>query len=91
MDMGSLRAELQLPHHFITGDEGDDLDDDIMILGSTPQVGISFDICFSCTICAVVKLLSMHCQSCFQCLAGLHRPEVQLALHSCVNTTTQVA
>ena len=38
MDMGSLRAELQLPHHFITGDEADDLDDDIMILGSTPQV-----------------------------------------------------
>lgn len=40
MDMGSLRAELQLPHHFITGDEGDDLDDDIMILGSTPQVSL---------------------------------------------------
>ena len=41
MDMGSLRAELQLPHHFITGDEGDDLDDDIMILGSTPQVSLT--------------------------------------------------
>ncbi|KAL8797413.1 MAG: hypothetical protein Q9195_000568 [Heterodermia aff. obscurata] len=39
MDMGSLRAELQLPHHFITGDDADDLDDDIMILGSTPQLG----------------------------------------------------
>lgn len=38
MDMGSLRAELQLPHHFIIGDYADDLDDDIMILGSTPQV-----------------------------------------------------
>lgn len=46
MDMGSLRAELQLPHHFITGDEADDLDDDIMILGSTPQVCLSV-----CSIC----------------------------------------
>ena len=38
MDMGSLRQELQLPHHFITGDTDNDLDEDIMMLGSTPQV-----------------------------------------------------
>lgn len=38
MDMGSLRAELQLPHHFITGEDDNDLDEDIMMLGSTPQV-----------------------------------------------------
>lgn len=38
MDMGSLRAELQLPHHFITGEDDHDLDEDIMMLGSTPQV-----------------------------------------------------
>ncbi len=38
MDMGSLRQELQLPHHFITGDNDNDLDEDIMMLGSTPQV-----------------------------------------------------
>lgn len=39
MDMGSLRQELQLPHHFITGDTDNDLDEDIMMLGSTPQLG----------------------------------------------------
>ena len=38
MDMGSLRAELQLPPHFITGESDIDLDEDIMMLGSTPQV-----------------------------------------------------
>ena len=38
MDMGSLRAELQLPHHFITGEDDHELDEDIMMLGSTPQV-----------------------------------------------------
>ena len=37
MDMGSLRAELQLPHHFITNEECE-LDEDVMMLGSTPQV-----------------------------------------------------
>ena len=40
MDMGSLRAELQLPHHFITGEDDHDLDEDIMMLGSTPQVSL---------------------------------------------------
>ncbi|KAL3147967.1 hypothetical protein ABBQ38_014262 [Trebouxia sp. C0009 RCD-2024] len=39
MDMGSLRAELQLPHHFITGEDDHELDEDIMMLGSTPQLG----------------------------------------------------
>ncbi len=38
MDMGSLRQELQLPHHFIMGGSDLDLDEDIMMLGSTPQV-----------------------------------------------------
>ena len=38
LDMGSLRTELQLPHHFITGEDDNDLDEDIMLLGSTPQV-----------------------------------------------------
>ncbi|KAL0028590.1 hypothetical protein WJX79_003897 [Trebouxia sp. C0005] len=39
MDMGSLRQELQLPHHFIMGGSDLDLDEDIMMLGSTPQLG----------------------------------------------------
>ena len=43
MDMGSLRAELQLPHHFITGEDDHDLDEDIMMLGSTPQVTSPLD------------------------------------------------
>ena len=42
MDMGSLRAELQLPHHFITGEDYHDLDEDIMMLGSTPQVNLIY-------------------------------------------------
>ena len=41
MDMGSLRQELQLPHHFIMGGSDLDLDEDIMMLGSTPQVYIT--------------------------------------------------
>ena len=40
MDMGSLRQELQLPHHFIMGGSDLDLDEDIMMLGSTPQVDL---------------------------------------------------
>lgn len=66
MDMGSLRAELQLPHHFITGDEGDDLDDDIMILGSTPQVSHG-----NSHVCSIHQLHQNQCQM---------SPDVWLAL-----------
>ena len=71
MDMGSLRAELQLPHHFITGEDENDLDEDIMMLGSTPQVNlVALDVpqatsrffqvmqpCFDdCVNCCVIQL-----------------------------------
>ena len=39
MDMGSLRRGLEMPHHFIhRAADDDELDEDVMILGTTPQV-----------------------------------------------------
>lgn len=40
-EMGSIRQTLEIPADFATGDDDydDDLDDDVMILGTTPQFG----------------------------------------------------
>ena len=46
--MGSLRTDLQLPAHFAsTGsiEEEDDEDEDIMLMGTTPQVLLMQDLC----------------------------------------------
>lgn len=58
MDMGSLRQELQLPHHFIMGGSDNDLDEDIMMLGSTPQV---YHQPAATPIMAMQKLLTLLC------------------------------
>jgi hypothetical protein len=45
--MGSLRTDLQLPAHFAsTGsiEEEDDEDEDIMLMGTTPQVLLMQDL-----------------------------------------------
>ena len=64
MDMGSLRAELQLPHHFITGEDDNDLDEDIMMLGSTPQVHLARLTVISCPASiglTISHLVQTHC------------------------------
>lgn len=44
--MGSLRQELTIPPHYIPHDEDDDdwaVDDDVVMMGSTPKVSTKID------------------------------------------------